>query len=82
MSKYDVIDELLAKIPCLAGEKKKVFLTTVFFKRLSDLEFTVIWNLPNLDVMCSADTIKYIEERKEKLNLKESEHAKIQKLIR
>jgi len=47
------------------------------FKQLTDFEFSVLWHLPGLDIMCTPQTMKYVKERREALNLKFDENTSI-----
>ena len=39
-------------------------------KQLTDLEFSILWYMPNLDIMVTKETQKYIEDRRRRLGLK------------
>lgn len=45
-------------------------LTRTMMKGLSDLEFSILWYLPNLEVVVSPKTRDYIEMRRRRLDLK------------
>ena len=75
----DIIKSLQDKIPLLRGEHKTIRLNRTFLKKLTDIEFIALWNMPNLTVEAAPDTIEYIDKRRIELKLKESKYASIQK---
>ena len=79
MNDEQAIISLQEKIPLLRGESKTIRLNRMFLKKLTDIEFIVLWNMPNLIVEASPDVIEYIDTRRRSLNLKETKHASIQK---
>ena len=79
MNDEQAIISLQEKIPLLRGESKTIRLNRKFLKKLTDIEFIVLWNMPNLIVEAAPDVIEYIDTRRRSLNLKETKHASIQK---
>ena len=79
MKDEEIIKSLQEKIPLLTGHKQTIRLTRKFLKSLNDFEFIVLWNMPNLTVEADPLTIDYIDQRRSKLQLKESKYASIQK---
>lgn len=75
----EIIKQLQEKIPLLKGESQTIRLNRIFLKKLSDIEFIVLWNMPNLTVEASPDVIEYVDQRRKKLKLKDSKYASIQK---
>ena len=79
MKDEEIIKSLQEKIPLLTGHKQTIRLNRKFLKSLNDFEFIVLWNMPNLTVEADPLTIDYIDQRRSKLQLKETKHASIQK---
>lgn len=59
---------LLGKLPQLNGSAT-VYLPLVYFKRLSDLEFIVLWEIKNMRIEVAPKTGDYIEKRRRMLGL-------------
>lgn len=62
--------KLLEKLPILSTKGQRVMLTKTMMKGLTDLEFSILWYIPNLDVVVSPKTKDYIEQRRRRLDLK------------
>ena len=77
MNEKETVEQLQAKIPIFNGKHQIIRLSMVHFKRLTDVEFIIFWNLPDLTVHCGKETIKYIEERRQRLGLKTGKHSQI-----
>lgn len=79
MKDEEIIKSLQEKISVLRGESKTIRLNYKFLKNLTDTEFIVLWNMPNLTVEAAPMTIEYIDKRRIELNLKQTKYASIQK---
>lgn len=64
---FDLIPELRSHT--------RVFLSQVFFRNLSDEEFSTLWYMPGLEIMVSDNTRAYIEKRRLKLGLLRTKHV-------
>jgi hypothetical protein len=59
---------IFGKIPALNG-KGTVYLPRVYFQKLTDEEFIVLWELKGLTIEVSRQTGDYIEKRRRMLGL-------------
>jgi len=67
----DLIRSIFRKIPVLEGEKE-IYLHRMYFEKLTDEEFIVLWSMPNLVIRVNPKAADYIEERRRLLGLKMS----------
>ena len=67
------VAELMEKIP-KSDASEKVILPLVFFKNLSDDEFTILWLMPGIDIIVTPKVLKYIEKRRRSLKLVKNKH--------
>lgn len=71
------LEELFSKVPELKL-CREVYLARNFFAALNDESFIMLWHMPGLRIRVSAKTMEYIEERRNRLGLKKTTHAKVQ----
>jgi len=64
-----LIESIFEKIPVLETEKD-VYLGKLYFKKLTDEEFVLLWTLPNLIIRVHPNAADYLEERRLLLGLK------------
>jgi len=62
------------------NDSRTTFLSKSFFAQLSDEEFTVLWYMPGIEIICSDRTMKYINTRRQALGLKRTKHNIVKKL--
>lgn len=72
----DVV-ELMKKLPPITRDTKLVHLPLVFFTKLSDVEFTVLWHMPKLEIHVSKKAMEYIDRRRRVLKLTHTKDASI-----
>ena len=73
------VESIIQKIPALANRNQRIMLQKSHFKHLTDFEFSILWHLPGLDIMCTPKTMEYVEKRREALNLKFDKNTSITK---
>ena len=67
---------IFAKIPALNGQHK-VYLPELYFKKLSDEEFVVLWSLKGIEIIVNQKTGEYIEKRRKSLGLRREQGSEV-----
>ena len=67
--------QLRKKLPVLGTSDQRIMLQKTFLKQLTDTEFIILWNMPNLDIIVTENTRAYIEKRRCELGLKFTKEA-------
>lgn len=65
------LEAVFRKIPELR-HGRVIGLHSLYFKRLTDLEFIIFYKMPGITVRVAPKTMQYIEERRLRLNLPKS----------
>lgn len=68
--KAEALKRLMEKLPDLGRKNVRIMLQLSHFKKLTDLEFIILWHMPGLDIMVEPKTQKYVESRRQKLGVK------------
>ena len=58
---------LLKKLPELGNRNMRIMLQRSHFKKMTDLEFIILWHMPGLDIMIEPRTKIYVEQRRKAL---------------
>jgi hypothetical protein len=66
--KLEILEGIYKKIPEIRGSKV-IGLPRVYFQKLSDLEFEILYTMPGLTIRIHPRTFQYIEERRIALKL-------------
>lgn len=74
----DQVKAIMDKIP-KTGEGTRVFLPMMFFKKLTDDEFKVLFYAPGFEMMISEKSAEYIVHRAKELGLKKGKHTTFKK---
>jgi len=69
MTNTEALQALYRRIPELQGGWKTIMLPRHYWTSLSDLEFTILYTLPNLKIKVTNRTMEYIEQRRAGLRL-------------
>ena len=67
---------IFEKIPALNGQHK-VYLPEMYFKKLNDEEFVVLWSLKGLEIVVNQKTGEYIEKRRKELGLRREQGSEV-----
>jgi hypothetical protein len=68
------IRELFEAYPVLSEADETVYLSKAFFRKLTDEQFTVLWYLPGLTIVCNKGTMLYVNDRRKALGLIKTKH--------
>lgn len=71
-------ESIFNKIPALNGQSR-VYLPQMYFEKLTDEEFIVLWSLPALQIIVNHKTGAYVEERRRVLGLKATKDSRVVK---
>jgi transcriptional regulator len=74
----DLKASIFTKMPMLNG-RDPVYMPNMYFEKLTDEEFVVLWTLPNLVFHVNEKTGAYIEERRKRLGLKRMPGSEVKK---
>lgn len=70
----ELVKSIYKKIPDLR-ENSEIYLQKLYFLRLTDEEFVVLWSMPNLVIRVDNKAAIYIEERRKLLGLLRDTHS-------
>ena len=76
----DIVKQIMSKIPTTA-KGERVILSSLFFRDLTDEQFTVLFYMPGLEIIISEKCAEYIVKRATDLNLKKGRHTVIKKQV-
>ena len=70
---------IFRKILELGENWEQVYLSRTNLQRLTDEEFILLWMLPDIEIRISKKTTAYVQERRNLLGLRSSEHSGVRK---
>lgn len=71
----ELLEAIYKKIPELKGTKT-ITLTKLYFERLNDVEFTILYTMPGLLIQVAPKTMEYIENRRVELGIDKAKEIK------